>query len=222
MTQKQADPKKVADLLEESHANIINKTNRLNDILTNLRYEGKSSLGRNLKEAREILNCFNQELLPHIKLEDETLFPFLETYIPKLESVIHLLKAEHEDFKMNLRSFEFSLKEIARDNSDPKRAKTIEKIREKGIYLIYLLRNHIQAESESVYKLIDQELRPSEKKELEKRLSKTTNPSLRKRHRNDLGSRDGTPGRRTSLRRLVKCGGMRFTNVIGGPGFRTS
>ncbi|MBI4394882.1 MAG: hemerythrin domain-containing protein [Candidatus Omnitrophica bacterium] len=172
MGQKQAHLNTIAEFLEEDHEEILQRTNRLNDILTNLRYEGKPSLGKNLKEVRETIQFFNQEVIQHVKLEDETIFPFLETHIPKLESVIHLLHAEHEGFKRNLKSFESLVKELEKNSSEPNHGKTLEKIRELGTYLVYSIRNHMQAEDESVYKLIDQELRPNEKQELMKRMKK--------------------------------------------------
>ncbi|MBI4372939.1 MAG: hemerythrin domain-containing protein [Candidatus Omnitrophica bacterium] len=174
MTQKQLAINGLSEFLGEEHHSISQETDRFQEILTHLRYEGKACIGKNLKEVRETLKFFNSEVIQHMKFEEETLFPFLEVHIPKLESVIHLLHAEHEDFKRNLKSFELSIRELEKDASEPNDGKTLEKIRELGIYLIYLIRNHIQAENESVYKIINQELRPSEKQELKRRIKKAS------------------------------------------------
>lgn len=162
MMKKRTDSKNIVELLEKGHRYTLDKTYQMDEILTNLRYEGKASFGKNLKQADALMHFFNKELTEHVKLEEEVVFPFLERHLPKLESVIHLLKAEHEDFRRNLRSFQFSFGELSRE----KRIERIEKIKELGTYLIYLLRNHIQAETESVYKVVDRELHSDEKREL--------------------------------------------------------
>ena len=42
----------------------------------------------------------------------------------------------------------------------------IEKIRETGTYLVFLLRNHVQTEEKSIYEVLAHELRPLEGKEI--------------------------------------------------------
>lgn len=179
MASKQQNSKELFGIFKAEHQSALENTRQLENLLTNLRYEGKPALGRNLKEIRAVLNFFNQDLMSHISVEEGVLFPFVGTHVPKLEPALHLLQAEHEDFKGSLRSFDLSLSELEKENSDPDRGRIIEKVRERGTYLIYLIRNHIQAEMESVYRVIDQELRAGEKKELEKRVKKMLgqNPS---------------------------------------------
>ena len=170
LTQKKKSSERVLRIFTEVHRDVLQETNRLYDALTKLRYEGRPSLGRNLKGARKALEFFNQDLSQHVKLEEEILFPFLETHVPKLESVIHLLQAEHRDFKKNLENFEFLLRQFVKRKCKPNCGDVIEKIREIGIYLVYLLRSHAQAESESVYKVIDRELRSDERERLKKQI----------------------------------------------------
>lgn len=172
MVRKSDLAKDIVELLEKDHAATLQKTGRLQDVLTNLRYEGKLSFGKNVMEARELLKFFNREMVDHLTLEEQVLFPFLQTHIPKLEPAIHFFQAEHEDFKKNLVGFKLLLREILKEKDDIPRGKTIEKIRETGTYLVYLLRNHIQAESESVYKVLVRELRADEKKDLERQIEK--------------------------------------------------
>lgn len=157
-------------LLENAHTDTLQKIDRLQDILTNLRFEGKVRLGKNLKEAGRVLDFFDKELMPHLNLEEKILFPFVETHLPKLESVIHLLQAEHEDFRKNLEGFRFLLQEIPKKKYESIRGEMTERLREQGLYLIYLLRNHIQEETETVYKVANRELRPSEKSTLQKEI----------------------------------------------------
>ena len=172
--------KETISFLRESHDDALENADRLHDLVTNLRYEGKFSVGKRLREVRKIIEFFNRELLKHVELEEEVIFPFLEAHIPKLESIINLLHAEHEDFKLNLENFQFQLLALLKAKNDAERAKVIEKVREKGTYLTYLLRSHIHEENASVYQAIEQQLRQNEKKELERKIQQRTGkrPSL--------------------------------------------
>lgn len=159
--------KGIVPLLETSHSKATRQTNRLYDLAINLRYEGKLSLGKNLKEIGRIVEFFQRELKGHVRLEEDVIFPFLETHVPKLESVVRLLHSEHEDFQAHVENIELQLQAFSKEKNDIQRSKIIEKMRESGIYLVYLLRNHIQEERHSIYKAIDEELRREEKKDLE-------------------------------------------------------
>lgn len=154
--------------LKASHDEAVDQIDRLHALITNLRYEGKLSLGKNLKELREVLSFFNRQLRKHMELEEEVIFPFLETHVPKLESLIRLLHLEHEDFETNLENIQFQIQNVLKTSDELERGKIVEKIRERGTYLTYLLRNHIQEENGTVYKALTEELHPNEKKELER------------------------------------------------------
>ena len=157
----------IKKLLEEDHADIDRNTHLLQDSLTNLCYEGKAAFGKNLKELQHILEFFDDEAARHVQFEENVLFPFLKVHIPKLESLLNILSSEHESFKHHLSDFKFYLASISKMESRPERSKMIEKIRETGTYLIFLLRNHIQTEEKSVYEVLVRELRPLEGKEIE-------------------------------------------------------
>ena len=161
--------KEAADLLQKGHNDTLRKTVELEDALLNLRFEGKASRGKNLRMAREVFRFLETELLHHMRMEDEVVFPFLKTHVPRLEPVIRRLVAEHRDFEKNLGRFGQNLGTAAKGTSEGP-GRSIEKVRENGTYLIYLLRNHIQTESQSVYSVIDRELRVDEKKDLAQKI----------------------------------------------------
>ena len=166
MAQKKKEALELVRELERGHDETFQKTNQFYNLLIHLRYEGKASLGKNIHEAGEVLNFFKGQHSEHMELEEDVIFPFLKTHVPKLEPVIHLLHAEHQDFKRNLKTFEHLLEELVKEKYDLNSQYILEKIRDTGTYLIYLLRSHNQSESDSVYKVIDQELHTDEKREL--------------------------------------------------------
>ena len=80
--------KKVLRGLGEDHTGMERQIDGLQEALIHLRFEGKASLGRNVKQAQKMFSLFNQELLRHMSAEEEVLFPFLEKYIPKFRSLV--------------------------------------------------------------------------------------------------------------------------------------
>ena len=154
--------------LEKGHAEILRKTDSFRKTLTNLHYEGKPFVGRNLKQTRELTVFLTQEVLRHFKLEEKILFPFLKKHIPKLEPVIRFLEVEHADFRMQLKNFQKSLRRLSKSRGNLDRGEITEKIRDLGIYMIYFLRNHVQAEDGTLYKAVCRDLRADEGRQLQR------------------------------------------------------
>src|SRR3989338_2371076 len=179
MAKKRTELSAFVRVVKKSHEGTVKTADELHTILTNLRYEGKHLLGRNLREIREILEYVDEELDCLIDTEEQVLFPFLRTHMPKLGSVLHLFGSEHEDFRKNLKIIQAQLDKLSREENGSNRAKIIERISETGTYLIYLIRNHIQAESKSIYKIIEHDLHASEKRELTGQLRQHNGKILR-------------------------------------------
>ena len=172
MNEENISAKKIIEHLECHHEKSIKKTDQLNDVLINLRYEGKVSFGKNLKTIDEVVSFYDKELVHHIKLEKEIIFPFLTSHIPKLECVLNLLEGEHGDIGKNIRDLKSLSDELNRTKENVSRAKIIEKIMHTGTYFIFLVRHHIQAERESIYMAIKEELHENETKNLYDRICK--------------------------------------------------
>lgn len=169
----------VAASLKRKHFHFFAKIDQFYDALNNLRYEGKVSLGKNTKVIGETIKYFKAQVLPHIRLEEDVVFDFLNVHMPKLDPTLRFLREDHKEFKMNLSAFELLFKRFKAEKNDLKRIKIQERLRAKGIYIVSHMRSHIRLEDESIYKVIDQELHPDEKrlflekmKEKGKRISK--------------------------------------------------
>jgi hemerythrin-like domain-containing protein len=156
--------------LEEEHRESFRETEKLSDVLTNMRYEGKLSFGKNLKEANRLRIFFNRVMNHHAEMEEKILFPFLERHVPKMETVIRLLRSEHSDFEKTLKEFNALLRAMAGEKDSVKRSLLMEKLQEIGTYLIYLLRHHLHNENESVYKTISRDLNQNEKEILVRKI----------------------------------------------------
>ena len=80
--------------------------------------------------------------------------------------MIRLFCAEHKEFKDNLELFEQLFQKLKKSSNNDDRPRTLEEFRDRGMYLVCLLRNHVLAESESIYRASGQELKRHELKEL--------------------------------------------------------
>jgi hemerythrin-like domain-containing protein len=158
------------ELLEEGDEETLQKTNRLQEVLTHLRYEGKASLGKNLKETNELLLFFDRDLVEHVRREEEVIFPYLAAHIPKLGLLVSLLRSEHTDFRINLAKLKFWLRELRKNKSGPSAGKMLEKVKETGIYLAYLLQSHVQEEGKILYDIASRELSLKERTDLARKI----------------------------------------------------
>ncbi|MBI4358800.1 MAG: hemerythrin domain-containing protein [Candidatus Omnitrophica bacterium] len=158
--------------LEEAHKSAFGEIKKFEEAASNLQFEGKTSIGRNLKQVRSSLDFFRSSLLQHIDLEEKILFPFLKLHIPKLESVIHLVVTEHEDARRNFDDLELFLDSLSNQMSEMDRAKMMKKVQDTATYLVYLLKNHLRVEDKGIYEVAGHELKVEEKKELEGAMGK--------------------------------------------------
>ena len=111
-----------------------------------------------------MIGFFEKEVVRHMKTEEKELFPFLQRHIPRLESVICLLSAEHEDFRRGFKTFKRLFLKLYRNPKSTLRA--MDNARGEGMRLAFLLKGHLWAEGEILHKTAWRELRPAEKRRL--------------------------------------------------------
>lgn len=151
---------------------VLEKLDFLHESIQNLHYEGKISLQKNVKNIEKTVQYLKELLMEHMKLDEEVIFPFASKQIPILDPMINFLKAERNEFNANLASFEILFQEFIAENNLSINHMLLEKLREKGTYVVCIVRNHVQTESEGIYKVLDQRLHLAEKKELYQLISK--------------------------------------------------
>ncbi|MBI3307280.1 MAG: hemerythrin domain-containing protein [Candidatus Omnitrophica bacterium] len=161
--------KKPAGFFDVEEKEILQEVENMHKTLVHLHYEGKVSRGKNLKAARQIITRLVADLGRHRRLQEEVIFPYLLTHIPKHESVIQFLRSDHSDIKKNKERLLLSLQKLLRK---PDAVPEYEKIHGLGIYLICLIRHHVELEKNSIHQAINKELRPVEKREVEQRVRK--------------------------------------------------
>lgn len=148
---------------------ILNKAEGFYKCLTHLRYEGKVSRGKNVKAAIKAVKEFRELVQNHRDLQEGVIFPFLATHIPKHESVIQFLRADHQELQRSRLKLEACLQKLSK--------KVYESLQdggsqETGVYFVCLLRHHIDLENKCVHQAIRSELRKDEQVEVKKRINR--------------------------------------------------
>lgn len=164
--------KNFTDVFSEERHHVFNKLDKLHEFLKKLKYEGKRYRQSNIRTIERILSTLKETYLTHKQIDEEIIFPFLERHIPRLDPVLSLLTVECTEFYNIVSDCEALLKEFHKSEKQEAQMNALDRLSEKGIYAIVLIRNHIQMEIESVYKVIDKELSQSEKKQLIEALKK--------------------------------------------------
>jgi len=143
------------------------QTDKLHQALTHLRYESRAYRPKNIKAVRDVIQTLDGILQRHQSSQEEIIFPFLESHIPRHEAAIHLLEAEHEDIQKNTDKLKSSLQKLPEAHGNLNDGK----IYERGIYLISLVQHHVGFEQRHIRKSIHKELHADEKAVITSRVS---------------------------------------------------
>lgn len=144
------------------------QTGELHNALTHLRYESRSYRPKNIKAVREVIQSLEGLLERHRGFQEEIIFPFLESHIPRHEAAIHLLETEHEDIRTNKDKLKSSLQKLSKADRNLNDGK----IYERGIYLISLVQHHVAFEQRHIRESIHKELHEDETTVITRRVSK--------------------------------------------------
>lgn len=171
----------LTDDLEHLHKKAIQEADRLYQALNNLCYEGKASFGKNLRQIAKAVRFLELEFLKHICGNEEIIFPYLQDHIPRLESMIEFLKAEHAELRQGFKKFNICFKELSHKRNGHQHPAIMGQLKDHGVCLVYLLRNHLRIETESIYNAVNCELKSKERQELTRQMAKkriiSMNPS---------------------------------------------
>ncbi len=161
--------RKIQSVLGQEGEEILESTEALHKALMSLRYEGKVSAGKNIKMAGKAAQILDLKVKQHRDYQEEVVFPFLETHIPKYETRIHFLRSDHHEIKEYAQKLRGLLRRLAA-KSGKRRSIDNGAIQETGIYLVGLLRHHLQLEEEGIRKGIEKDLSRSEIADISKKI----------------------------------------------------
>lgn len=158
--------KSFANIFGNEQREVFKKLDKLYEFLQKLKFEGKLSQGRNIRVVEEIFGSLKDSYSLHKKADEDIIFPFVERHIPRLSPFLSLLTTERDEFYDIIKECEELIKKIKHVKGQTERMDVVDDLAEKGIYAVVLIRNHIQMEMESVYKVMDKELHTAEKGQL--------------------------------------------------------
>jgi hypothetical protein len=108
--------------------------------------------------------------------EERILFPLIERHIPKLSSLLKVLHGEHAEFRQLLRRLGRKTRLLMNGARPSARTELLDQVYEDGLYFIYLMRNHFQAEANGVYREAKRILKPKERVKLADAVSRAFRP----------------------------------------------
>src|SRR5438093_5135412 len=96
----------------------------------------------------EAVRFFAEELMPHLRLEDEALLPALEMAIGRYGTLVTVIMSEHEEIRRGIGKFDDAREHLRRD---PDSWPAIQELNRHGIFLVQFLWDHFRKENTSLF-----------------------------------------------------------------------
>jgi len=153
--------------LLDDHEEFLEKLNELEAVLDEMmRTRDASDENRELLD--ESVRFFDEELLPHLRKEDEVLLPPLEAAIGRFGTLVNVIAYEHEEIRREVSKFKEARAELGtRKDSWP----AIQELNRHGIFAIQFLWDHFRKERVSLFPTAAKSLSPEALRDLGRRLA---------------------------------------------------
>ncbi len=96
----------------------------------------------------EAVRFFEEELIPHLRLEDEAVVPAIEAAIGRYGTLVTVVMYEHEEIRRGVAKFEEARNDLRRD---PASWQAIQELNRHGIFLVQFLWDHFRKENTSLF-----------------------------------------------------------------------
>lgn len=164
----------IVDALGSSEAAILRRCRALNEAAQKLRYEGRHRFNVNARSAARALSLLERELRPHLRLEDEEVFPYVKKHMPRMEPILYYFQSEHDEFRRRLESLRYALDAFVSGATEG-----MDDLHETNVEILYLTSHvaaHVDNEEKNLFKVIDTEFHDHEKRALLDRIEKFEAP----------------------------------------------
>ena len=166
MQQSTGNKNRLRYLLEKEEEDVLKDAEHLKQALCKLRFEGRQHHKKNLSKASSALVILKERLFSHMEDEENHLFPFLVTRLPRFESARHLFLSEHREFREKIKNVGMLLKRLKLGGKESRTGTLIQEVYAEGMYLTCLILSHVKIEGRRLYQAIKNELTEVEKKRL--------------------------------------------------------
>jgi len=96
----------------------------------------------------EAVRFFEEELIPHLRLEDEAVVPAIEKAIGRYGTLVTVVMYEHEEIRRGVLKFEEARDDLRRE---PASWQAIQELNRHGIFLVQFLWDHFRKENTSLF-----------------------------------------------------------------------
>ncbi len=133
--------------LLDDHEEFLEKLHELEAVLDEMTNTREANDG-NRELLDESLRFFEEELLPHIRSEDDLVLPALESKIGRFGTLVGVIAYEHEEVRREIAKFREARNEldVARDPWP-----AIQELNRHGIFTIQFLWDHFRKERVSLF-----------------------------------------------------------------------
>lgn len=163
---RQADDDPFARLLAE-HADFGEKLTELEAALDEMMAR-REATEANRELVDEALRFFDEELVPHFRLEEEIVLPALEARIGRFGTLVNVVAYEHDEVRREIEKLKEARQALA-GSRDPWPA--IQELNRHGIFTIQFLGDHFRKEKVSLFPTARDELSPADLGTIRDRLS---------------------------------------------------
>lgn len=139
-----------ADLFQpllDDHEEFLEKLNELEAVLDEMMHTREANDG-NRELLDESLRFFQDDLLPHLRREDEIVLPPLEAAIGRYGTLVNVVAYEHEEIRREIAKFREARGQLGA-SKDPWPA--IQELNRHGIFTIQFLWDHFRKEKMSLF-----------------------------------------------------------------------
>jgi len=153
--------------LLDAHADFVDKLTELEATLDEMMALRDAS-DANREVLDEAIRFFNDELLPHMQLEDDVVLPPLEAKIGRFGTLVNVVAYEHDEIRREVEKFREARVELERSD-DPWPG--IQELNRHGIFTIQFLWDHFRKEKVSLFPTAREELSRPDLEIIRKRLA---------------------------------------------------
>ena len=148
------DPPNPFQRLLDDHADFLDKLSELEAVLDEMVALREAAEPHRIL-LDEALRFFDDELLPHLRLEDEHVLPPLEAKIGRFGTLVNVVAYEHEEIRRETAKFREARAELEAER-DPWPA--IQEINRHGIFIVQFLWDHFRKERTGLFPTAAREL----------------------------------------------------------------
>ena len=129
------------------HEDFVDKLSELEATLDEMMATRETREGNDII-LDEAVRFFAEELMPHLRLEDEALLPALEMAIGRYGTLVTVIMSEHEEIRRGIGKFDDAREHLRRD---PDSWPAIQELNRHGIFLVQFLWDHFRKENTSLF-----------------------------------------------------------------------